>query len=134
MTDARTIMTQRFGKDSLLALATCADGQPHVRAVNAYYEDGAFYIITYALSGKMQQMAQNPAVALCGEWFTGHGVAENLGHVLKEEHKEIMRMLRAAFASWYNNGHVNEQDENTCLLRIRLTDGAVYKDGQRYDF
>lgn len=132
--NAKQILTERFGGDTLIGLATCVDNIPSVRTVNAWYRDGYFYVITYALSNKMKQIAANPHVGVCGEWFTGHGVAENLGHVLKEEHKEIMRMLRAAFASWYNNGHVNEQDENTCLLRIRLTDGAVYKDGQRYDF
>ena len=132
--NAKQILTERFGGDTLIGLATCIDNIPSVRTVNAWYRDGYFYVITYALSNKMKQIAANPHVGVCGEWFTGHGVAENLGHVLKEEHKEIMRMLRAAFASWYNNGHVNEQDENTCLLRIRLTDGAVYKDGQRYDF
>lgn len=132
--NAKQILTERFGRDTLISLATCVDNIPSVRTVNAWYRDGYFYVITYALSNKMKQIAANPHVGVCGEWFTGHGVAENLGHVLKEEHKEIMRMLRAAFASWYNNGHVNEQDENTCLLRIRLTDGAVYKDGQRYDF
>ena len=45
-----------------------------------------------------------------------------------------MQVLRKAFAAWYDNGHVNETDENTCLLRIRLTDGVVYREGQRYDF
>ena len=48
------ILRERFGKDNLIALATCSGNIPHVRTVNAYYEDGAFYIITYALSGKMQ--------------------------------------------------------------------------------
>ena len=44
-------------KDSLMALATCADNIPYVRTVDAYYDDGAFYVLTYALSGKMQQIA-----------------------------------------------------------------------------
>lgn len=128
------IMQERFGCDRLISLATCAENLPSVRTVNAYYLDGCFYVITYALSGKIQQIKQNPRVGVCGEWFSGHGVGENLGHVLKAEHKEIMQVLRAAFASWYGNGHVNERDENTCLLRIRLTDGVLFKDGQRYAF
>ena len=38
------ILTDRFGKDSLIALATVQDGIPHVRTVDGVYRDGAFYI------------------------------------------------------------------------------------------
>ena len=72
-------------------------------------------------------------VAISGEWFTAHGVGENLGHVLLPENKEIMDILRAAFAAWYDNGHTNEADPNTCLLKIRLTDGVLFSGGIRYE-
>jgi len=127
------ILTQRFGRDSLIALATVEDGMPHVRTVDAVYIDGAFYAVTYALSDKMRQIANNPAVAICGDWFTAHGTGENLGHVLLEENRAVMDILRAAFAAWYDNGHTNEQDPNTCLLKISLTDGVLFADGVRYD-
>lgn len=127
------ILTNRFGKDSLIALATAEDGIPHVRTVDAVYRDGAFYVVTYALSGKMQQIAKNPIVAVSGEWFTAHGVGENLGHVLLPENGAIMDILRAAFAAWYDNGHTNEADPNTCLLKIKLTDGVLFSDGTRYE-
>ena len=127
------ILTDRFGKDSLIALATVEDGIPHVRTVDAVYIDGAFYVVTYSLSGKMQQIAKNPTVAISGEWFTAHGIGENLGHVLLSENKEIMDILRTAFAAWYDNGHTNEADTNTCLLKIRLTDGVLFSGGIRYD-
>lgn len=55
-----TIMTERFGKDSIIALATEADGVPYVRYVDGFYLDGAFYIITYALSNKMKQIEKIP--------------------------------------------------------------------------
>lgn len=48
------IMNERFGKDNVIALATIDRDSPAVRNVNAYYENGAFYIITYALSDKMR--------------------------------------------------------------------------------
>jgi len=86
--DINSILTQRFGKDSLIALATVAGGIPHVRTVDAVYVDGAFYVVTYSLSGKMRQIEQNPMVAISGEWFTAHGMGENLGHVLLPENKE----------------------------------------------
>lgn len=132
-TQTDLILSDRFGKDSLIALATVEDGIPHVRTVDAVYIDGAFYVVTYSLSGKMQQIAKNPTVAISGEWFTAHGVAENLGHVLLSENKVIMDILRAAFAAWYDNGHTNEADPNTCLLKISLTDGVLFSDGTRYE-
>lgn len=127
------ILSQRFGKDSLIALATVGGGIPYVRTVDAVYLDGSFYIVTYALSGKMQQIQKNPTVAVSGEWFTAHGVGENRGHVLLEKNKAVMDILRAAFAAWYRNGHTNEADPNTCLLRIKLTDGILFSNGTRYD-
>lgn len=132
--EAAHIMAERFGRDSLIALATVEPdtGRPCVRTVNAYYEDGAFYVVTYALSGKMRQLAAHPQAAMCGEWFSGHGIGENLGHVLLEKNAAMMDKLRRAFAAWYDNGHTNEQDPNTCLLRIRLTDGALTSDGKWY--
>lgn len=49
-------MMERFGKDTVIALATVEHEVPYVRNVNAYYEDGSFYIITYALSNKIKQI------------------------------------------------------------------------------
>ena len=130
-TDA--ILRERFGKDSLMALATSENNIPHVRTIDAYYEDGCFYAITYALSGKMRQIEQNPTVALSGEWFTAHGTGENLGWFGSAENRAIAQKLRTAFAAWIDNGHNNFEDQNTIILRIRLTDGVVFSNGTRYD-
>lgn len=127
------IMDERFGCDTLLSVATVEEGKPFVRIVNSYYEDGAFYVVTYAKSNKMRQIAKNPAVAICGKWFTAQGTGENLGHVKAKENEEIMSKLRAVFAEWYDNGHTDEDDPNTCLLRIRLTEGTLFHHGTRYD-
>ena len=127
------ILKERFGKDSLIALATVSDGSPHVRTVDAVYMDGSFYVVTYALSGKMRQIAREPRVAIAGEWFTAHGTGEDRGHVLLPRNEEIMAVLRKAFAAWYDNGHTNEADPNTCLLQIALTDGVLFSNGTRYD-
>jgi len=132
-TEARQIMNERFGKDSLISLATAIEGTPYVRTVNAYYEDGSFYVITYALSGKMKQIAQNPVVAISGDWFTAHGTGESLGWFGKPENKAMADRLTAAFAEWIGNGHNNFADENTIILRIRLTDGVLFSRGTRYD-
>lgn len=127
------IMDERFGCDTLLSVATTEEGIPYVRIVNSYYEDGAFYIVTHARSNKMRQIEKNSNVAVCGEWFTAHGIGENLGHVKAECNREIMSKLRAVFAEWYENGHTDENDPNTCLLRIRLTEGTLFYHGTRYD-
>ena len=130
--DAIKIMNERFGKDSMISIATVDGTHPNVRTVDGYYEDGAFYVVTYALSNKMKQIGVNPDVAVCGDWFTAHGIGENLGHVRNENNSVIMEKLRKAFASWYSHGHVNEDDSNTCLLRVRLTDGVVTDHEKKY--
>ncbi|MDR0999443.1 MAG: pyridoxamine 5'-phosphate oxidase family protein [Clostridiales bacterium] len=131
--EALSLMAERFGCDTLISLATIDDNRPAVRTVNSYYEDGVFYAVTYALSNKMQQIQNNPVVAVCGEWFTAHGIGENLGWVCDETNAEIMSKLHVVFAEWYDNGHTNENDPNTCLLRIRLTDGILFNNGIKYE-
>lgn len=131
--EAERIMTERFGKDNVIALATTENDIPHVRNVNAFYENRAFYVITYGLSNKMRQIDQNPLVAIAGEWFTAHGRGENLGYFGKPENVEIAGKLRQAFAEWIDNGHNNFEDENTCILCIRLKDGILFSHGTRYE-
>jgi len=131
--DIAAKMTERFGHDNLIALATVDGDSPAVRTVNAYYEDGCFYTVTYALSGKMQQIGRNPKIAICGDWFTAHGIGESMGHILLPENADMADKLRTAFAEWYGNGHTNEADPNTIILRIRLTDGVLFWHGTRYE-
>lgn len=131
--ETKKIMIERFAKDSIIALATVENGMPSVRNVNAYYEDGAFYVITYALSSKMQQISKNPTVAIAGEWFTAHGKGINFGYFGKSENHDIAEKLKKAFSTWIENGHNNFDDENTCILCIQLTDGVLLSHGTRYD-
>jgi len=126
-------MDIRFGHDTLLSVATMDGVRPSVRIVDSFYEDGSFYTVTYALSNKMMQIEKNPEVAVCGEWFTAHGMGENIGHPCDGKNAEIMDKLRAVFAEWYDNGHTDESDPNTCILRVRLTDGVLFSEGARYE-
>lgn len=132
--DAEKIMMKRFGKDSVIALATVENGVPYVRYVNAYYEDGAFYIITYALSNKIKHVQNNSGVAIAGEWFTAHGRGINLGYFGKEENHMIAEKLRNVFVEWIDNGHNNFDDKNTIILCVELTDGLLLSQGTRYEF
>lgn len=127
------IMSERFGHDTLLSLATMDNPRPAVRIVNSYYENGAFYIVTYARSNKMRQIEMNPEVAVCGEWFTAHGVGENIGHPRDVKNAELMSKLRTVFAEWYDNGHTDENDPHTCILRVRLTEGILFSNGKKYE-
>lgn len=104
--EAEAILTERFGKDTIIALATIGEGRPYVRNVNAYYENSVFYVITHGLSNKMKQIEKN---------------------------LEIADKLRKAFAAWIDNGHNNFEDENTCILCINLTDGVLLSHGTCYD-
>ncbi len=131
---AEKILKERFGKDTVIALATVENGMPYVRYVNAYYENGAFYIITYALSGKMKQLEKNSSVAVAGEWFTAHGKGINLGYFGEKENCVIAEKLKKVFAAWIDNGHNDFEDDNTIILRVELTDGLLLSHGTRYAF
>ena len=129
------LLEEKFGngKDNVISLATIAlesnvhgNPRPVVRDVDAYYENGAFYVTTYAKSNKMQQIAKNSAVsiAVCFGWFTAIGTGENLGWVLDPKNAELRDKLRRVFAEWYDKAN-NEKDENCCILAIRLTKGTL---------
>lgn len=132
--EAEKIMNERFGKDTVIALATIEKGVPYVRYVNAYYENDRFYIITYALSNKIKHITDNPAVAIAGDWFTAHGKGINLGYFGNKENRVIAEKLRNAFVEWIDNGHNNFEDENTIILCVELTDGLLLSHGTRYEF
>ena len=48
-----------FGKDFQFALATSVDHVPSVRYVDAFYNEGAFYIVTYKTSQKVREIEKN---------------------------------------------------------------------------
>ena len=118
-----------------MALATVdSNGIPWVRTIDAIFYEDSFYTITYALSNKVRQIEANSNVAISGEWFSGHATGENLGHIKSENNKEIADKLRKAFSAWYGNGHINEDDPNTIILRMKLTDGILFSNGIKYEF
>ena len=131
--EAEAILLERFGKDSIVALATSMNNTPYVRSVDAFYENGAFYVLTHGLSNKMKQIEQNPAVALSGEWFTAQGIGINLGYFGKAENFPIANKMKQVFSAWIDNGHNNFDDRNTCILCIRLTSGILFSNGTRYE-
>lgn len=131
--EVEKIMRERFGKDTVIALSTIENEVPYVRYVNAYYENGAFYIITYSLSNKIKQLEKNPNAAIAGEWFTAHGKGINLGYFGREKNHIIAEKLKTVFSEWIDNGHNNFDDKNTVILCVELTDGLLFSHGTRYE-
>ena len=131
--EAEEILIERFGKDNIIAFATTIGNTPYVRNVNAFYSEGAFYVLTYGLSNKMKQIEANPIVALAGDWFTAHGKGVDLGYFGKPENEHIAKKMREVFSEWIDNGHNNFSDVNTCILRIDLVDGLLLSHGTRYE-
>ena len=127
------ILLERFGKDSIIALATAIDNIPYVRSVDAFYENGVFYVLTHGLSSKMKQIEQNPTVALSGEWFTAQGKGLNLGYFGKADNLHIANKMKQVFSAWIDNGHNNFDDTNTCILCVKLTHGILFSNGTRYE-
>ena len=106
---------------------------PSVRSVDAFYEDGAFYVLIHGLSGKMKQIEQNPTVAVSGEWFTAQGQGINLGYFGKADNSHIANRMKQVFSAWIDNGHNNFEDTDTCILCVKLTNGILFSNGTRYE-
>jgi uncharacterized pyridoxamine 5'-phosphate oxidase family protein len=128
------LLEERFGnyKDNVLSLATIASElgdndkpRPIVREVDAFYENGVFYVSTHARSNKILQINNNPevSVAVSGEWFTASGQGENLGWVLDPKNAELRKKIRKAFV-WYDEVN-DEEDPDCCFLAIYLTKGTL---------
>ena len=129
--DSLQVMEELFAKDCQFALATVKDNVPSVRVVDTFYDDGAFYIVTYSQSQKAQEIASNENVSLCCELYRFSGTARNIGHPLNPGNSELRSKLIRVFEPWYFK-HNNEQDENMCYIRIEIRQGFFYKDGTGY--
>ena len=123
------------GKDNLLALATVAIEQniegkfcPRVRDVDAYYENGVFYISTHAKSAKMREIQQNKEVAfsVCGQWISGKGIGENIGWVKDDKNADIRTKMKKYF-KWFDEVG-GEDSPDSIILRVNITKATVIKD------
>lgn len=125
------VLNELFGCDFQFALATVMNGNPSVRVVDTYYENGVFWVVTYRGTTKSKGIETNPNVALCNQFYNFKGNAMNTGHPLKEENKSIREKLIKVFEPWYF-AHNNEKDEGMCYIKIMLTEGFFHKDGMGY--
>ncbi len=126
------------GKDNQIALATIAlspnaegNTRPSVRMVDAFYEDGAFYVSTDAKKNKILEIEKNNEVSVCGlDLFAVQGTAENLGWVKSEKNTEIREKMKRIF-EWFN-AHGDEDNPDSIVLRITLTEGTITDNEQKY--
>ena len=138
--NAIKIMDERCGngKDNLIALATIslhptAEGKPRpaARMVDAYYEDGIFYISTASWKNKTLEIEKNNEVSIGGlDWFAAQGTAENLGWVKNEKNAEIRAKMKKYF-SWFAD-HGGEDSPDSIVLRVTLTEGTITDNEQKY--
>lgn len=129
------ILNERFGggKDNVISLATIsleesAKGQakPSVRDVDAYYDNGVFYIVTHAESNKVKQIEVNPEVSISVHFedFFSSGIGKNLGWVLDPKNAQIRETMRTVFKEWYEFAN-NENDKNCCIVAVYMTSGTL---------
>jgi len=129
---AMSVLAELFGKDCVFALATAGDNVPSVRMVDMYYENGAFYVVTYANSAKVRELEANGRVSMCVNGHRFSGAARNIGHPLSPNNAAIRQSLTRVFAPWYFR-HNDEDDEKMCYVRIEPHRGFFYHDGTGYD-
>lgn len=128
----KELFREKYSGDNLVSIATVdSDGVPWVRTVNATFYRDSFFAVTQASSTKIQHISLYPKVAVSGDWFSVHGIAENLGSISLPDNSEYAAHIRSAFADWYENGDINESDPDMVILRIRLTDGVIWHNGER---
>lgn len=125
------VLETLFAKDYQFALATSNDNIPAVRFIDTFYDNGAFYIVTYGKSQKVKEIENNPVVALSKDLYHFTGIARNIGHPLSKQNLKIREKLIKIFEPWYF-AHNNENDENLCYIRVDLKNGLFYKDGTGY--
>ena len=138
--NAMKLMEERCGngKEEVIALGTISlapnaagNPRPAVRMVCAYYEDGAFYVSTDSKKNKMLQIEKNNEVSVCGfGWYALQGTAENLGWVKDEKNADIRAKFKKIF-DWFDE--VGDEDNpNSIVLRISLTEGTITDDERKY--
>jgi len=125
------VMKELYGRDVAMSLATVNGDKANVRVINAYYNENIFYITTYSLSNKMKEITINPNVALNHNMFVAHGLGKNIGNPLEEQNRELRKQLKHVFFAFYDK-HVYEDDINTCILKITLTDSLVFAHDYKY--
>ena len=138
--DAIKIIEERCGNDKevIIGLATISlvpnaqgNSRPAVRMVCAYYDEGVFYVSTSAKKNKTLQIENNNEVSVCGlDWFSFHGIAENMGWVKNGKNAKIRAKFKKIFG-WFDE--VGDEDNpDSIILRITLSEGTIIDNAEKY--
>lgn len=121
------VMEELFAKDCIFAFATSKDNIPSARYLDTYYENEAFYIVTYTTLEKVKEIELNPHVALCHMGYRFTGIAKNIGHPLAPENQAIREKLIKEFEPWYF-AHNDEDHKEMCYIKVDLINGSLMFD------
>jgi predicted PolB exonuclease-like 3'-5' exonuclease len=72
-------------------------------------------------------------VAICGEWFNGHGTALHLGKITDQKNHEIVKKVQNSFENWMNDGKIDSFNQEVVLMCVKLSKATLYNDGKRFD-
>ncbi|MEG1254277.1 pyridoxamine 5'-phosphate oxidase family protein [Clostridium sp.] len=128
---ATELMKEQLGYDVIISLATCTENGVNVRNVDGYYKDGSVYVVTHSCSQKMKDIDRKSNVAICKDLMCAQGIGENLGNPKAKSNRELREELKKVFVAFYDR-HVNEDDPETCILKITLTNAIVFSKDTKY--
>lgn len=97
-------VVQALEKEKTMILATCSENRVTIRPMSHINDGLSVYFQAGADSVKMQQIRENPNVAMCVGTCELEGVATELGHPLAENNAFFAQGLKAkhpdAFERW----------------------------------
>ena len=127
-----SLLEKRFnGTNNLIYMATSYHHIPSIRSLTPYYHDGAFYALTSGSSKKINEIKENPYVAICGYFFNASAIASNIGQA--KNHPELSIKLMIYCKDWIQLGNVDMNSEDTCILKIQITKGYLIEKDKRYE-
>lgn len=129
---AREVMQDNFGHVVEMSLASCVDNNVTVRDVNAYYDDGKFYVLSKQGNSLMHDIAANPRVALCHGSHNVYGTAQSLGHPLEAKNAALRKKLKRQFSLNYDE-YVTEHNPEMRIVEITVTAAETFTRYHRYE-
>ncbi len=129
---ALDVMKENFGHVTEMCLASGANDVISARDVNAYYNDGKFYVLAKLGNTLMNDVQINPNVALCHGSHTMRGVARSLGHPLDVLNYAIRREMKRQFSLNYDE-YVTEDNPDMRIVEITLTQAVTFTRFHRYE-
>ena len=96
----KELFREKYSGDNLISIATVdSDGLPWVRTVNATFFGDSFFC---GNSGKFCEDAAYICISkscrVSGDWFSVHGIAQNLGYIMLPNNSSYAAHIRNAFS------------------------------------